>query len=170
MVEHDLLHVIRDPQSNRRIQLIPFNKIEVGSPFDDQWEPGSECEDEDGERFEKSEDDYYRQATITFGQTNGSGELNGIGRKIMFWSGGAGIWEGQFKEDLLDGFGRGIVVYRKGMFSSYIGYWKENDYHGHGKMTVPITKYNLEGLFEEGEYKINGDGIKSYDCKKDAIA
>jgi len=31
---------------------------------------------------------------MRFGQANAQGELNGIGRKIMCWSGGAGIWEG----------------------------------------------------------------------------
>jgi len=71
---------------------------------------------------------------------------------------------------MLDGFGRGITVYRKGMFSEFFGYWKENDYHGYGRMTVPIKKYNMEGLFEDGDYRINGDGIKSYDRKKDKCA
>ena len=56
------------------------------------------------------------------------------------------------------------------MYSSYIGFWKENDYNGRGKLVLPITKYNMKGHFEDGEFMVNGDGIKLYDVKKDICA
>lgn len=170
MVEHDLITVQRDPDSNRRIPVVSLKDISKGSEFDERWEPDSSCVDSDGNRLEKSDDDHYMQATLKYGQPQADGGLNGIGRKIILWSGGAGIWEGQYKDDLLHGFGRGIAIYGKGQFSLYIGMWEQNDYHGYGRLNVPITKYNMEGFFENGEYKINGDGIKSYDRTKDKIA
>ena len=57
---------------------------------------------EDGDDFSK---------TIQVGQHNQYNELNGVGRKIFISAFGIGfIYEGQFKNDLLNGFGRRIEI------------------------------------------------------------
>ena len=67
--------------------------------------------------------------TITVGQHNqfnGVNKLNGIGRKLWISNEGmATIWEGQFSEDKLHGFGRRYIVSMAEEFYFYdIGFWK----------------------------------------------
>ena len=59
MVEHDLIKVNRDPDSNRRVPIKFLHNISKGSEFDEKWEPDSSCVDSDGHRLEKSDDDSY---------------------------------------------------------------------------------------------------------------
>ena len=62
------------------------------------------------------------------------------------------IWEGQFEDDKLNGFGRWL--HSDG--ECYIGYWKDSKRHGYGKSmkTFGLAK---EGLFE---YAVKGDPPK----------
>lgn len=48
----------------------------------------------------------------------------GVGRFV--WNGGMKIYEGQYKNDLRNGYGR--FIFPNGSY--YLGYWKDNLYHG----------------------------------------
>ena len=64
--------------------------------------------------------------SIQIGQHNKENKLHGLGRRIWVSSIGlATIWEGQFKEDRLEGFGRCMKVQIGGKFNCKLGYYKE---------------------------------------------
>jgi len=64
--------------------------------------------------------------SVNIGQHNNEGKLNGLGRRIWVSSIGlATIWEGQFKDDRLEGFGRCMKVKVNGKFNCKLGYYKE---------------------------------------------
>ena len=68
------------------------------------------------------------------------------------------IIEGETKKDKLNS-----IVWRRGIFDDgeyHIGWYKGTDRHGYGK-TVLSDGTTEEGLFEEGEFKPNGN--VSYD-------
>ena len=115
---------------------------------------------------------------VTYGQHNKNGDLHGLGRKIRVWSRCAcDIWEGNFKDGLMDDFGRWITVYWSskdvpddwdGKFASYTGYWLENEVHGYGRMIH--TEGNVdEGFFEKTHFRANPENIESYDYEDSRI-
>ena len=54
--------------------------------------------------------------------------MTGVGREIRLYGDdggkGADIWEGEFYENELNGFGRHIKVHSPGCFEVYMGYFK----------------------------------------------
>ena len=71
------------------------------------------------------------------------------------------IQEGQFINNKLNGFGREVTIKANGDFCQYIGIWKKGKLHGYGKIHVSNGE-NLEGLFEDGEFKKLKSEVKSY--------
>jgi len=47
------------------------------------------------------------------------------------------VWEGQMRDNILDGFARTMSFHNNGDFTSYIGFWKDGMQHGYGKVTFP---------------------------------
>ena len=86
-------------------------------------------------------------------------KLQGIGRKIRIWSYSKepltykrlSIWEGQFKNNEMNGFGRWIKVWNQES-SYYIGNWHRGKFHGYGKMKYYNGKVK-EGLWESGNFR-----------------
>ena len=77
------------------------------------------------------------------------------------------IYEGQFKDNMLNGFGRMCKIW-EGYYAEVIGYW-ENDYpHGYGRFTSQTGEYEI-GLWEHGMSAF-ASSVQSYDGKKDKIA
>ena len=91
-----------------------------------------------------------RESRIQFGQHSADNQLDGVGR--IFWSKMhlEIIHEGQFKDNVLDGFGRCISFNKNGEFSMYIGYWKDGKQHGYGQATYTSGRVE-EGVFENGK-------------------
>ena len=90
---------------------------------------------------------------------------------MRLWPAGGDIWEGQFKDDQLDGFGRWIKVYMDGEHACYLGHWKEQLRHGWGKLiysACPIMQY--EGLWEQDHIQLQRSEITDYDPETDPIA
>lgn len=116
---------------------------------------------------------------VTYGQHNLEHNLHGLGRKIRVWSKCAcDIWEGNFKNGVLDDFGRWITVYWSntewinddwdGKFASYVGYWQNHEVHGYGKMVH--TEGNVdEGWFEKTFFREDPSTITSYNYEDDTI-
>ena len=60
------------------------------------------------------------------------------------------IEEGQFKNGLLDGFGRRLATNN----NRAIGWWKSSHLHGYCKRTDEEGD-DLEGLYQEGDWWLN---------------
>ena len=58
------------------------------------------------------------EKVMRYGQHDKHGGLNGLGRKIKIWANGADVWEGQFKQNELHGFGRQIKIHPNDKFSA----------------------------------------------------
>ena len=79
----------------------------------------------------------------------------GIGRKLRLYYHMAEVWEGQFKNNMLHGFGRYMRFFGKAGYECYVGNWKDDRRHGYGR----FIDYNGdvdEGLFHRAV---------SFDCK-----
>ena len=75
--------------------------------------------------------DNEHQIEILYGQII-KNNVNGIGRKVSLLAcGDVLINEGQFKNNLLDGFGRFIVIKVSGKYDATIGFWHEGAQHGY---------------------------------------
>ena len=83
-------------------------------------------------------------------------------------SGTAIVWEGQFKNDNLEGFGRYIKITLEGIKTTIIGFFKDGMPHGYCKKQLELDAQ--EGLFENNEYVKKKEMIKSYDVENDVIA
>ena len=84
---------------------------------------------------------------INHGQLDSLKQLNGIGRQItnrknLYDE----VNEGQFKDGLLDGFGRSMRLYTNGELLSHIGHYKSGRKHGYGVITYP-NGVVMQGLF-----------------------
>ena len=88
--------------------------------------------------------------------------LNGIGRLLVDYV----IWEGQFKEGRLNGFGR--QMYSCG--SHAIGWFRDYDLYGYARKTDPMIQNgkSIEGRFVDDVYR-NDDRLP-YDINVDLIA
>jgi hypothetical protein len=62
---------------------------------------------------------------------------------------GCQLWEGQFKDNKLDGFGRWVAVYWTGDHAYYMGMFKEGRFHGYG--TVNYDGETRTGYLENDE-------------------
>ena len=79
------------------------------------------------------------------------------------------MYEGQFKDNELDGFGRKMKVYMNSDILSYIGHWKNGKKHGYGVQTYSHGEVRA-GLFEDGKYCKSKQDVKSYNPETDPIA
>ena len=115
---------------------------------------------------------------LQFGQHDKYDQLYGVGKKIrisqlpdehQYNYARIYIWEGQFKNDELNGFGRWIIISRHGYFACYTGHWKNGLRHGYGK--IIFSNGNVkEGLFQNDEYCPEEDKIVAYDPKSNKVA
>ena len=73
---------------------------------------------------------------MQFGQHNFENKLNGIGKKTIAKFGADGvrcIWEGQFKDNELHGYGRSITLWYGDMdLICEVGYFDKGRLHGYG--------------------------------------
>jgi len=81
-----------------------------------------------------------------------SHQRNGLGVEIT----PDGIYEGQFTEDLRDGFG----VFAKTKGSTYTGEWKKGEWHGHGMVTQATYSGGVKESFATWQFGFNvGPGV-----------
>ena len=52
--------------------------------------------------------------------------LIGVGRKLRLYYHMAEVWEGQFKDNMMHGFGRYMRFFGKEGYECYVGNWKED--------------------------------------------
>ena len=113
-------------------------------------------------------EDTPKSRVISVGQHSNQ-LLNGVGRKIKIWAnGGCMIWEGQFKDGKLTGFGRRLRIFlHHGGVECFIGFWKDDQMQGYGKK-IPFSGEFQEGLYVEDELlQGSPSSIKAYDADKD---
>ena len=97
LIEDNEMMVVRDPSNSK---IVPINKVQF--PF---------------KILKRTKDTQAaQQIVIKEGQLDERCLLEGIGRKIRLYEHGADIWEGQFLNDKLHGFGRHIKVYCEQIF------------------------------------------------------
>lgn len=112
---------------------------------------------------------------IEYGQLNKNKKMNGLCRRMLIYCYGGGVlWEGQFKDGMLNGFARQIEVYNDGNYNSYMGYWQDSRYHGYGLSNEPDEYGGLkEGLFEDSLFGypcVKPEDVTAYDTVSDVIA
>ena len=96
--------------------------------------------DEDGEVIPltpfKPDGDKTNHGVSQYGQHNEKNKLHGIGRKIKVQPHGnmIQIMEGQFKDNVLDGFARCITITWGGGMSHTVGFHKDGRNHGYGRV------------------------------------
>ena len=66
--------------------------------------------------------------------------------------------EGNFQNDVMDGFGRKVFLDAK----TLIGWFTKNKLHGYGYHVNPVGLIT-EGLYDMGSWKEDRDNVKSYD-------
>jgi hypothetical protein len=82
------------------------------------------------------------------------------------------IWQGQFKQNKLEGFGRKMSIYYSGKDAEtacYIGWFKEGKRHGWVKH-IYCSGETQEDLYQDGHRMPDHDEILQYDLKYNKIA
>ena len=77
------------------------------------------------------------------GQLGGNGKVTGVGKEINHI-----IYEGQFKDDVYNGFGR--FIYSNGNY--YIGNWLDGKRSGYGKLVENKTGRVYEGQWQFSKF------------------
>ena len=95
---------------------------------------------------------------------NCNNQIHGVGRRIrVFANNSIQIWEGQFNNGELDGFGRWLACYWTGVgykVLSYIGFWDSGQHQGYGRLHNDIEETLEEGIFLDTMYQ--GDIVPIY--------
>ena len=91
--------------------------------------------------------------------------MHGVGRKIFIsaQSGTITIWEGMFKNDYLNGFGRYTRITKSKLFRSHTGYFLQGQAHGYGRRTMNFEC--IEGFWQHDEHMSSKAQIDAYDPK-----
>jgi hypothetical protein len=90
---------------------------------------------------------------IRYGNHDGDHKMEGYGRKmwISIRNGLSKVWEGQFTNDEINGFGRYIKMSIRGECVHHVGYFKDGLAHGYGKRIIMLEKKT--GLFVNDKYQ-----------------
>jgi hypothetical protein len=97
--------------------------------------------------------------------------LHGYGREVSLWPAVDDVYEGQFKDGELDGFGRHMTLHDNGDYECHTGFWKEGERNGY----IKILKCNFgqvsteEGIYEKDEFKPDIDIMDWYDEEQNTL-